>query len=243
MMAKAKQLLDYLATYPDATIHFRASYMILNVHLDSSYLSEPDMRSQACGHFFMGWSPKDGDPTRLNSTFYTLCAILRFVVALAAEAKLGTLFLNCKEGIIFRLMLKELGHPQSQTHIHSNNATAIGIVNNTVKRQCSRLMEMHYFWICDKVAQDKYDIRWHPGQEKVADYQSMHHVGAHHQAVCPWYLHESNLPTVLPRATRPSTLKGCVGTLPQGYVHNVPLPRVPQRQSTTRSQVYTIPDY
>ncbi len=35
-----------------------------------------------------------------------------------------------------------------------------------------------------------------------------------------------------------------VGTLPQGCIHNVPLPRVPQRQSTTtRSQVYTIPDY
>ncbi len=34
-----------------------------------------------------------------------------------------------------------------------------------------------------------------------------------------------------------------VGTLPQVYVHNVTLPRVPQRQSTTRSQVYTIPDY
>ncbi len=34
-MAKTKQLLDYLATYPDATIHFGASDMILNVHLDA----------------------------------------------------------------------------------------------------------------------------------------------------------------------------------------------------------------
>jgi hypothetical protein len=48
---------------------------------------------------------------------------------------------------------------------------------------------------------------------------------------------------VLPQATRLSTLKGCVGTLPQGYVRNVPLPTAPQRQSTTRSQVYTVPDY
>jgi hypothetical protein len=105
-------------------------------------------------------------------------------------------------------------------------------------------MEIRYFWVCDKVAQDKYDIRWHPGQENLADYQSKHHVGAHHQAVCPWYLHEHNLPMVLlPQATRHSTLKGCVGTLPQGCVRNVPLPRVPQRQSTTRSQVHTIPDY
>jgi hypothetical protein len=31
-MVKAKQLFDYLATYPDATIHFQASDLILNVH-------------------------------------------------------------------------------------------------------------------------------------------------------------------------------------------------------------------
>ncbi len=34
-----------------------------------------------------------------------------------------------------------------------------------------------------------------------------------------------------------------VGTLPKGYIHNVPLPRVPLRQSAQSCQVYTIPDY
>jgi hypothetical protein len=34
-MEKAKQLLDYLATYPDATICFKASDMILIVHSDA----------------------------------------------------------------------------------------------------------------------------------------------------------------------------------------------------------------
>jgi hypothetical protein len=67
----------------------------MNVHSDASYLSESNARSQACGHFFMGWSPKDGDPIKLNGAFFTLCLILRFVVTLAAETKLGALFLNC----------------------------------------------------------------------------------------------------------------------------------------------------
>ena len=136
-MEKAKQLLEYLATYTDATIRFRASDMIMNVHSDASYLSELDARSRACGHFFMGWTPKDGDPIKLNGAFFTLCAILRFVVASAAEAELGALFLNCKEGMIFRLTLEELGHPQPKTPIHCDNATAVGIANNTVKRQRS----------------------------------------------------------------------------------------------------------
>jgi hypothetical protein len=53
-MEKAKQLLDYLATYPDATIQFRASDMIMNVHSNASYSSESDAHSRACSHFFMG---------------------------------------------------------------------------------------------------------------------------------------------------------------------------------------------
>jgi hypothetical protein len=110
--------------------------------------------------------------------------------------------------------------------VHCDNATSIGIANNTVKRQRSRSMEMRYFWVGYKEAQDIYNIKWHPGQENLADYQSKHHIGSHHLAVCPWYL--------------PSTLKGCVGNLPEGYIRNVPLPRVPRDQSTFQSRVPTV---
>ena len=111
--------------------------MILNVHLDASYLLETKAHSRVCGHFFMGWPPKDGDPIKLIGAFFTLCTILRFVVASAAKAEHGALFLNCKEGIIFRLTLEELGHPQPRTPVHCDNATTAGIANNTMKRQRS----------------------------------------------------------------------------------------------------------
>jgi hypothetical protein len=79
-----------------------------------------------------------------------------------------------------------------------------------------------------------YAFSWHPGQENLADYQSKHHIGSHHVVVRLWYLHTENSPIVLPRAVRPSTLKGCVGTLQNRYKRNVPLPRVvPQIQSTS----------
>ena len=83
------------------------------------------------------------------------------------------------------------------------------------------------------ILQEIYKLRWHPGQENLADYQSKHHVGAHHVAVRPWYLHTENSLRYFPRAERPSTLKGCVGTLKDGYIRNIPLPRVTQVQSTT----------
>jgi hypothetical protein len=44
-------------------------------------------------------------------------------------------------------------------------------------------MEMRFFWISGKVAQDMYALAWHPGQENLADYQSKHHMGSHHLAV------------------------------------------------------------
>ena len=116
-----------------------------------------------------------------------------------------------------------MGHPQLKTPVHCDNATAVGIAN-------SRLMEMRFFWIGDKVAQGMYRLSWYPGQENLADYQSKHHTGSHHVAVRPWYLHMNNSPQVLPQAERPSALKGCVGTLKDGYVCNVPLLRAPRIQ-------------
>jgi hypothetical protein len=90
-----------------------------------------------------------------------------------------------------------------------------------------------FLGVGDKVAQDMYNLKWHPEMENLADYQSKHHVGSHHTAIRPYYLHQDNSPRILPHALRPSTLKGCVETLEGGYVHNVPLPRVPQLQSAS----------
>jgi hypothetical protein len=231
-MERCTQLLDYLAYHSEAKVRFYASDMIMNIHSDASYLSETKSRSRTCGHFFMWWLPRDDAPIRINGAFHVSTNIIRFVVASAAEAELGALFHNCQTGIIFRKILDDMGHPQPKTPVHCDNATAVGIANNTVKRQRSRSMEMRFFWISDKCAQDMYALHWHPGQENLADYQSKHHTGAHHTKVRPWYLHEPNSPRELPRALRPSALKGCVGTQDGGYLNKVPLPRAPRIQST-----------
>jgi hypothetical protein len=236
-MTKTKQLLNYLATHPDAMVRFHASDMILNIHLDVLYLSEANAHSQACGHFLMGWCADPTKPIKLNGAFFTLYAILRFVVASAAEAKLGALFLNCKQATIFRLTLEEMSHPQPPTPIHFNNSTAISIANNTVKRQWSQSMEMHFFWVADAVEQGKFDIKYYSGKKNLADYQSKHHLGTHHKAVHPWYLHKPTSAHKLPRTSNPSTLKGCVGTLPDGNHKSNPLPQVPTKQSVLTRKV------
>jgi hypothetical protein len=85
----------------------------------------------------MGWMPKNGEPIKINGAFYVNATITKFMVVSAAEAKLGALFHNCQDGIIFKKTLADMGHPQPKTPVHCDNATAVGIANNTVKRQRS----------------------------------------------------------------------------------------------------------
>jgi hypothetical protein len=178
-MGRCIQLLDYLASNLEAKVRYYASNMIMNIHLEASYLLETKARSRVCGHFFMGRMPKNGKPIKINGAFYMNATILKFVVASAVEAELDALFHNCQDNIIFRQTLANMGHPQPKTPVYCNNATAVGIANNTVKRQRSRLMEMRFFWVGDMVAQDMYPLSWHPGQENLADYQSKHHTLGH----------------------------------------------------------------
>ena len=111
--------------------------MILNVHSDASYLSEPHARSRIGAFFFLGSNPKPRHPIQLNGPIHTIATICKFVVASAAEAELGALFSSCQEATVLRLTLEELGHPQPATPVHCDNRTAVAIANDTVKKQRS----------------------------------------------------------------------------------------------------------
>ena len=52
-----EQLLDYMVSNSDATMQFWVSDMIINIHLDVTYLSVKNGRGRACYHFFLGWMP------------------------------------------------------------------------------------------------------------------------------------------------------------------------------------------
>ena len=239
---RVDQLLDYMATHPMAKIRYKASDMVLNIHSDASYLSAPKARSRAGGFFFLGSVPKDGNPISLNGAVHITCTILKLVAASAAEAELGALFLNAQEAKVLRLMLNELGHHQPKIPIHIDNTTAVGICNNTIKRQRSRAMEMRYWWLVDSDAQDIFEFHYHPGLENLGDYPSKHHPAHVHQHVRPFYVHETNSPTLLPRAAKPSSRRGCAENLGSPYSKQYPLPSLPRgRELPSRESVQSVP--
>ena len=76
--------------------------MILAVHSDASYLSEPNARSRVGGHFFCS-SNVDNPPD--NGAVLNISKILTAVMSSAAEAKLGALYINDRKAIPMRQFL------------------------------------------------------------------------------------------------------------------------------------------
>jgi hypothetical protein len=194
------QLLNYAATHPDAVIRYTASDMILKLHSDASYLSEPEARSRVGGFHYLGNNQPiiAGDPPEPpNGAILVVSSIMKMVVASAAEAELGALFFNGQEATTLRTTLLELGHPQPATPMQTDNVTAAGIANNTVKQRRSKAVDMRFYWIRDRVRQGQFLIHWKPGTDNYADYFTKHHPPSHHRSIRSQYIRDRN--------NRPST--------------------------------------
>jgi hypothetical protein len=100
----AAKLLNYAATHSDATILYHASNMVLYLHSNASYLLASKACSRAGGHFFLSDNPPDpkqapSQQPSHNGPVHTTCQIMRKVLASAAKAKIGALFLNGQEAL------------------------------------------------------------------------------------------------------------------------------------------------
>jgi hypothetical protein len=126
--------LNYAATHPDAKICYSASSMVLHVHSDASYLTEPKAHSQAGGHHFLSDHVNHPNPGP-NGKILNMAKILCNVMSSAAKAEVGALFLNAKEATVLHTTLTKMGHEQPPTPLQTNNLTANEIINRTVKQQ------------------------------------------------------------------------------------------------------------
>jgi hypothetical protein len=154
--AATNQLLDYLATHPDAAITYHASDMILHIHSDAYYLSVSNARSCLGGLFFLGNKYPEQDT--LNGSILNVASVIKNVVASAAESEVGACFHNAQSGTPLRVTLTELGHTQPPTPLRTDNSTAFGIVNEKIKQKRSKAMDMRYHWLTDRVRQKQFDV-------------------------------------------------------------------------------------
>jgi hypothetical protein len=106
----------------------------------------------------------------------------------AAEAELETLFLHAKQACPIRTTLEELGHPQPAMPLQTDNSTAAGIANDTVKLKHSKAIDMRFYWIRHRVRNKQFHIFWKPAATNQADYFTKHHPASHYQTVQSQYL-------------------------------------------------------
>jgi hypothetical protein len=130
-------------------------------------------------------------------------------MSLAAEAEVGAVFINAKEGAVLRTTLEELGHPHPPTPLKTDNTTATGYSNGTIKQKRTKAMDMHFYWIKDRVKQGQCNVYWGPGYQNLADYFTKHHSPAHHRRMREIYIHANEQP-INWKGIQDSALRGCV---------------------------------
>ncbi len=112
-MLHTQQLLDYLASQEEAVLTYNASNMILAVHSDASYLSEPKAQSCTGGHFFLS---SDTTIPANNRALLNIAHIIKHVMSSATKAKLAALYIMAREAVYIHIVLEEMGHTQPPHH-------------------------------------------------------------------------------------------------------------------------------
>ena len=120
--------------------------MILNVHSDASYLTEPNVCSRAGGHFFLSDNSKD--PTD-NGEVLNVAQIIKNVMSSAGEVEICALFINSRQAIPARVTVKELGHMQPPTPIQTDTTTALGFVSKSLQHKATKSADMRHWWMRD----------------------------------------------------------------------------------------------
>jgi hypothetical protein len=121
-----------------------------------------------------------GQPQIINGAILVIAKIIKSVMSSAAEAEIGALFMNAKATIPLRITCEELGHKQPATPMRTDNNTAEGIMNGTIKQNRSKAINMRFYSLKDRVEHGQFRIYWEPGHTNLADYYTKHHPPCHH---------------------------------------------------------------
>ena len=202
-------LLNYAHTHPNTELIYRKSDMVLRVDSDAAYLVAPEARSRAGGYQYL--SNKEG--TIFNGPVLVLAKVIQNVMASAAEAELGALFMNAQEAVALRNCLEAMGYPQPATPLKTDNSTACGILNNTMKQKRSKAIDVRFYWLRDRAKQGQFYIYWESGKNNLGDYHTKKHPPQYHKQMRPIQTYIEGL--------SPESLQGCIKIMNGGQTSKV----------------------
>ena len=76
---------------------------------------------------------------------------MRNIMASAAEAEYGTIFVNAQTAVPIRTTISEMGWKQGPTAIQVDNYTSVGITTKEFRQKKSKAMDMRFYWINNRI--------------------------------------------------------------------------------------------
>ena len=103
-----------------------------------------------------------------------------------------------------------MGHPHPPTPVVTDSSTRDGFVNYNIRKCRSRSIDIHFYWVRDRVIKLHHLVYWARGKENLANYLTKNHPTKHNHAIRITYI----FPTANFRKYSfyhiPSDLLGCV---------------------------------
>ena len=125
-----------------------------------------------------------------NGPIHILVKIIKNVMGSAMEAKITAMFMNAQLIMIYRMFLKDIGHPQPLTRIHTNNQSACDVLTGKMNQKRTKSVDMNFYWLNDCTVNHKQlKPKWGPGPTNLGDYPTKHHTGTYHHNNRPVYLY------------------------------------------------------
>ena len=89
--------------------------------------------------------------------------------------------------------------------IKTDNTTARGILDETMKAKYLKGADLMVNWMKDRVQQGQFGVYWESAETNLGDYPTKHHSPTHHRKIRPIYTYDA--------ALSPSTVQGCVNIM------------------------------
>ena len=119
---------------------------------DTAYLNVQKSRSRAAVYHFLG----NTDGKLFNGPIFILAKIIKAVMSSAAEAKVGSLFINAQQAIQYIVTLEELNDQQAAVPLLTDNSTAAGFLTGTIKKKRSKAFDMQFQWLINRIDQKQF---------------------------------------------------------------------------------------
>ena len=80
------------------------------------------------------------------------------MISSAVKSGLGVLFLSSINIVPKQNTLIDLDHQQPSTLVKIDNTTALGVVTNILKRKRTKVMDIRFYWVRDRMIQRQHSF-------------------------------------------------------------------------------------